>query len=135
MGPDSYLGPLPDWLARIAARLVSEGIFQTPPEQVIVNEYEPGQGIAAHIDCEPCFGDVIASLSSGSACIMEFTDTRSGEVIEHYLEPRSRLILSGESRFNWKHGIPARKSDIINGITRPRGRRLSLTFRNVIRMH
>ena len=60
---DAYLGPLPVWLRTLAERLQKEGLFQAQPDQVIVNEYLPGQGIASHVDCEPCFGDTIASLS------------------------------------------------------------------------
>ncbi|MBL8596335.1 MAG: alpha-ketoglutarate-dependent dioxygenase AlkB [Devosia sp.] len=68
---DSYLGPLPEWLATLVGGLSADGIFEAVPDQVIVNEYLPGQGIAAHVDCEPCFGDMIASLSLGSGCTME----------------------------------------------------------------
>ena len=129
---DSYLGPLPEWLATVASRLQRQGVFEDVPDQVIVNEYLPGQGIARHIDCEPCFGDTIASLSLGSPCTMEFADTRSDEERSQRLERGSLLILKGESRFQWQHGIPARKSDRVEGAVVPRGRRISLTFRNVI---
>jgi alkylated DNA repair dioxygenase AlkB len=129
---DSYLGPLPGWLAATATRLASEGIFDEVPDQVIVNEYLPGQGIAAHVDCEPCFGDIIASLSLGSACTMEFTPLNGRGATSQRLEPRSLLILKGESRFEWKHGIPARKADDVGGTWVQRERRVSLTFRNVV---
>ena len=43
---DMRIGPLPDWLQALAQRLYDEtGLFERPPEQVIVNEYEPGQGL------------------------------------------------------------------------------------------
>ena len=42
----SYLGPLPDWLGALAGELVSDGHFRQPPDQVFINEYLPGQGIA-----------------------------------------------------------------------------------------
>ena len=47
---ESYLGPLPDWLDRIAQRLWKDALFDRPPDQVIINEYLPGQGIAPHVD-------------------------------------------------------------------------------------
>lgn len=128
---DSCLGPLPDWLAVMADRLRKDGIFHQQPDQVIVNEYLPGQGIASHVDCEPCFGETIASLSLGSTCLMEFTHIDCGRSLTHTLAPRSMLVLSGEARFNWSHGIPARKSDVIEGKKVPRRRRVSLTFRTV----
>jgi hypothetical protein len=48
---------------------------------------------------------------------------------ELFLEPRSALILSGEARWAWKHGIPARTVDVWQQQERVRARRVSLTFR------
>lgn len=62
---DARLGALPDWLGSEVGALCGLGLFAPAPDQVIVNEYEPGQGIAPHIDCVPCFGPTIASLSLG----------------------------------------------------------------------
>ncbi len=122
--PDSYLGPLPDWLEPVTRKLS----FQ--PDQAIVNEYEPGQGISAHIDCVPCFGGTIASLSLGSGAVMQFANRNEKQEI--YLEPRSLIVLSGEARFRWAHAIPARKADMVGGFKIDRSRRLSLTFRTVL---
>jgi alkylated DNA repair dioxygenase AlkB len=127
-----YLGPLPDWATPIAERLAASGHFADPPDQLIINEYHPGQGIAAHIDCEPCFGEYIASLSLGSQCIMNFAEADGPERHSIALEPRSLLVLSGEARYGWTHGIAARKSDVIDGVRVLRSRRVSLTFRTVL---
>ena len=43
--PSLYVGPLPDWAAELAGRLHREGWFDEVPDQLIVNEYQPGQGI------------------------------------------------------------------------------------------
>lgn len=129
---DAYLGPLPSWLETLAERLHRERLFQRKPDQVIINEYLPGQGIAPHVDCEPCFGDTVASLSLGSACCMEFAQLQSGQRSAQILGPRSLLVLDGEARFHWTHGIPARKSDLVDGERVPRERRVSLTFRTVV---
>lgn len=123
------LGPLPPWAEALADRVEREGL-SARPEQVIVNEYEPGQGIAAHVDCVPCFGPVVLSLSLGSACTMDLRrDGAAPRAIT--LAPRSLLALSGEARLAWKHGIAARKSDVIDGVRVARGRRVSVTFRTV----
>lgn len=132
VGNDAYLGPLPDWLSSISKKLHNDGIFPSVPDQAIVNEYLPGQGISAHIDCVPCFADTIASLSLGSPCIMEFSNPGTGEKKSIVLEECSLIILSGSARYEWQHAIPARKSDIINGIKTERARRVSLTFRTII---
>jgi alkylated DNA repair dioxygenase AlkB len=132
VGNNTYLGPLPDWLSSLSKKLHDDRIFPLVPDQAIVNEYLPGQGISAHIDCVPCFADTIASLSLGSSCVMEFSNPKTGEKKSIVLEERSLIVLSGPARYEWQHAIPARKSDLINGIKTERTRRVSLTFRNVI---
>lgn len=57
----------------IASRLYEDTLMEVLPDQVIVNEYQPGQGIANHIDCISCFSGTVISLSLGSSCIMDFT--------------------------------------------------------------
>ena len=126
---DMKLGPLPNWLGEISSKLVEQKIFALMPDQVIINEYEPGQGIAAHIDCVPCFRNHIASLSLGGAVDMRFD--REGEAHNLRLMPQSLLALSGEARLKWRHGIAARKSDLVDGLRVPRSRRVSLTFRTI----
>src|SRR5947209_1300941 len=68
------LGELPLWVRATAERLVTNSCLPAAPDQMIVNEYEPGQGISPHVDCEPCFGAVICSLSLGSQCLMDFSE-------------------------------------------------------------
>lgn len=129
---ESYIGPLPEWILPIAQKLTDNKIFSTYPEQVIVNEYLPGQGISAHIDCVPCFGNIIASLSLGSSCIMKFENIEPKESRDLFLEQRSVTVFRDEARHQWTHAIPGRKSDTVNGIKIPRSRRISLTFRTMI---
>jgi alkylated DNA repair dioxygenase AlkB len=128
---EDYLGSLPELFQQLAQRLTDECHFQSLPDQVIVNEYEPGQGISAHIDCEPCFGATIASLSLLSACVMRFSAQAYSGQMDLYLQPASLLVLSGDARHFWTHAIPARKTDIIEGQKHRRSRRLSLTFRTM----
>lgn len=129
---DAYLGELPNWITPITKRLYDQNIFQIAPDQAIINEYKPGQGISAHIDCVPCFGGVIASLSLGSGAMMQLRNTRDNRKEELYLHERSLIVLSGVARYEWTHAIPSRKSDIINGFKIERSRRVSLTFRTMI---
>lgn len=123
------LGPLPEWTTPLTERLVRSVWFPCAPDQVIVNEYLPGQGISAHVDCVPCFGPVIASLTLGSGAVMVLTEPATGARAEVWLAPRSLLVLSGPARSSWRHAIPARRSDPGRG---PRGRQVSLTFRTVL---
>ncbi|NHK26295.1 alpha-ketoglutarate-dependent dioxygenase AlkB [Parvularcula flava] len=129
--PDMYLGEIPAPFATLAQRLVAGGHFARLPDQVIVNEYMPGQGIAPHTDCILCFGDTIASVSLLSACEMEFLHPPTGQREALYLEPGSLLVLSGPARYHWRHTIRPRRSDVVGGVRLQRTRRLSLTFRSV----
>ncbi len=97
--PEDYLGPLPTWAQELARRLhdPAGGLMARAPDQLIVNEYTPGQGISQHVD-RPVFGPVIASLSLGSKCVMKFTRPRSDDVRELVLPRRSLLILRGPAQ-------------------------------------
>lgn len=123
---------LPFWATEIGSKLCKDGYFNSMPDQLIVNEYLAGQGITDHIDCEPCFEDTVVSISLGSYTTMNFTKKLTKEKIPVVLPPKSAVILKGKSRFDWLHGIPARKSDKIKNIKKERTRRVSLTFRRVI---
>jgi alkylated DNA repair dioxygenase AlkB len=127
-----YLGPLPEWLNPLAERLYADGHIADVPDQAIINEYEPGQGIARHVDCIPCFGDTIISLSLGSACMMVYTEIATRREVPILLMPGSLVVMEGESRYEWMHAIPSRKSDVLNGQVIKRGRRISVTFRKVL---
>jgi len=93
------------------------------------------QGIPSHIDTHSVFEDTILSLSLGSACVMNFK--KEDQKIDVFLPARSLLIMTGEARYAWTHGICPRHSDIIktkNGnTTQERGTRISFTFRKVRR--
>jgi alkylated DNA repair dioxygenase AlkB len=130
--PSMYLGPLPAWAQALATRLVAEGHMAATPDQLIVNEYEPGQGIHAHVDCIPCFGPVVCSVTLGSQCLMELSSVERGEVEALLLERGSLLVLAGDARYKWRHGIRGRKTDTVGEKLLSRGRRVSLTFRTVI---
>jgi alkylated DNA repair dioxygenase AlkB len=117
--------PIPEFCTFVCDRLIEQHLIQERPDQMIVNEYQPGQGINGHIDSVSSFEDGIVSISMGSSVIMEFS--KGTEKREHVLQRLSAIVLHGEARFEWKHAIPARKSD--HGVARDR--RVSLTFRKV----
>ena len=127
-----YLGPLPAIFAAWASNLINESLFVDWPDQVIVNEYLPGQGISPHVDCRTCFGPVIGSISLLSPCMMEFN--KNAELHRQFLKPRGLLILKEDARYRYAHSISARKDDVMDDesvITRTR--RVSVTFRNIIK--
>jgi len=127
--PDQYLGPLPECFSPVIEKLSMTPEFGKTAEQIIVNEYEAGQGIASHID-RNTFGDVVASVSLGSEWPMEFS-SRNGQTIEVFMPIGMLLLMTGPSRFEWTHQIRPRKSDLRQGSRIPRTRRVSLTFRTL----
>jgi len=131
----SYLGALPDWAEKLANRLVSDRLMAVVPDQLIVNEYQAGQGIPSHRDCIPCFGATVSFLSLESPCLMEFTHVQTQQKADMMLLPGSLVLLEKEARYNWQHGIIARKIDIYKGRKFARQKRLSLTFREVLFPH
>ena len=131
--PNMRLEPLPDWVAELAEHLYHEiGLFARIPDQAIVNEYEPGQGIALHAD-KDCFGAVVATVSLGDDWEMKLRPvggTRDDDK-RIMLVRGSALVMAGAARFRWMHGIDKRKTERGRDGKRARRRRLSLTFRTV----
>lgn len=130
---DTCPNDLPEWLQRLSHKLHKDGYMPEVANQVLVSEYQPGQGIGGHIDREPWFKDTIIALSLGSSCIMEFTNQYDRtKKVAVWLARRSIAVLREAARYTWLHGIPARKSDVWDGRKYARQRRVSLTFRSVI---
>ncbi|XP_055599137.1 alkylated DNA repair protein alkB homolog 8 [Uranotaenia lowii] len=104
------------------------------PDQLTVNRYEVGQGIPPHVDTHSAFQDPIVSLSLGSDIVMDFRNTKGCHVSVD-VPRRSLLIMSGESRYGWTHGITPRKMDTIKMgkslSVRRRDVRVSFTFRKL----
>lgn len=95
--------------------------------QCIVNVYDPGEGIAPHVDA-PVYGPVIACYTFGdTGRVMEFM--KDGVSHELYTEPGSLYVMAGAARRDWSHGMARRKTDLVNGKRARRGRVVSVTFR------
>ena len=123
--------PFPRWATVIGERL-SPFFDGAMPEQCIVNEYRPGQGIGMHVD-HASFGDIVVSLSLGDAWTMNFRPrsarpyAREGLASDEValLPRRSVLVLRGPARSAWMHGIdPAANAHRA-------ATRLSATFRTL----
>jgi alkylated DNA repair dioxygenase AlkB len=120
--------PIPPWCDSVMDRLVERGVITERPDQMIVNEYMPGQGIYPHVDDPSSFDDGIVSLSLGSNIAMDLIECRTpSNKKEVLLRRRSVIAFHGDARYRWRHGIVARMTD--HGVKR--GRRVSLTFRKM----
>lgn len=123
-----HIGPLPAFALGMANDLLAVPSYGQESDQLILNEYLPGQGISAHVDCETCFNDRVAIVSLGWPYEMEFQNTQSKSVAKILLGVGSLLVLADEARYQWMHCIRAKLKD--RGI--PRRRRISMTFRKVL---
>jgi len=134
--PTRRLGELPAWVkapllngyksAPTERDILSD--FCNAVDQVTVNEYLSGQGIRPHVDNPTSFTELIVALSLLSPVMMDFRhpDDRKKCVL---LPARSLLVLSGDSRYIWSHGIGFRKTEWVDGEVQLRSRRVSITYR------
>ena len=81
--------------------------------QVIVNNYEKGQGISAHTDVKE-YGEIIGCFTIGGGATMRFS--KGDQKYDLYVNPNSLYIMTGDSRHNWKHEMLSRKSDVVDGV-------------------
>ncbi|KAH9733730.1 Fe2OG dioxygenase domain-containing protein [Citrus sinensis] len=64
---------LPPWLTMITRRIYEKsGLFPSAINHILINEYQPNQGIMPHQD-GPAYFPVVAILSLGSPVVMDFT--------------------------------------------------------------
>jgi alkylated DNA repair dioxygenase AlkB len=100
--------PIPDfllWVRDVAARFA--GTRSDRLAHALVTEYQAGSSIGWHRD-KAEFGDVIG-VSLLSPCTFRLR-RRAGSKWERYsivAEPRSAYLMSGPSRSQWEHSIPA----------------------------
>jgi alkylated DNA repair dioxygenase AlkB len=112
----------------LAERVGRDAGFERFPENCVINEYIPPLGIGPHRDYAD-FGGIVACVSLGSDIVVDFTHPDRGLRVPVHVPARSFWCISGEARWQWLHGIAPRLTDVIGGIRRPRGRRVSITFR------
>lgn len=96
--------------------------------QCIINVYEAGQGISAHIDDTKLFGDTIVCFTFGeTGRTMEFLN--KGKIIEKiYTKPNSMYVMTNDFRYKYPHQMSKRKTDSEG----KRGKIISITFRQVL---
>lgn len=151
---------IPEWLENYAEKISSYGVFDGKvANHVLVNEYNPGEGIMPHED-GPLYFPTVTTISLGSHTLLNFyhpvrkeehdeeASIPQTEENRYFLsllvEPRSLLILRDEMYITYLHGIKPLYEDTINenianikatnasiGDTLARSRRVSLTIRYV----
>ena len=128
----------PNQLLCIADVLYKYNLMRQKPNQIIINKYEPGQGISAHRDHMKYFTGDIATLSLGSEYVMKFrphpenTSVDSKKFYDVLLPVGSLAVMKDDARSLWTHEISNTKTDMIDGKRIKRGTRISITFRTVL---
>lgn len=148
------LGTLSTALLSFLPSKTHELLFPPPgaparARQVIINFYNPGEGITPHVDLLDRFGDGIIGVSLGSGCVMRFARAERGALLTRpdlgddkragwdvFLPHGSIYVMSEEARFGWTHGIDGRREDWVEeSVGSDHGRwvvrsiRVSITFR------
>jgi alkylated DNA repair protein alkB family protein 8 len=120
---------IPDMCAKLLER---QELNQEGYNQLTINEYSPGVGIASHCDTHSAFTDVIAVVSLLAPITIDFVSHDALKKVAVVIPSRSLFLMGGESRYGWRHSIASRKSDKDpgTGSLTSRFRRVSLTFRN-----
>jgi alkylated DNA repair dioxygenase AlkB len=106
-------------LRETAARFA--GMEPARLQHVLVTEYDAGAGIGWHRD-KDVFGEVVG-VSLLASCVFRLRRALAAsrwERVSLTAEPRSAYLLSGPSRTEWEHSIPAVAS-----------LRYSITYRNL----
>ncbi|KAH8692858.1 hypothetical protein BGW36DRAFT_303040 [Talaromyces proteolyticus] len=118
--------PLPAWLQDpiIHPRLEALGCFADSPHQgpnhVLINEYQPGQGIMPHED-GPAYYPLVVTVSIGAPIVLDIYEKSGGGEESGCLdrtprfrvlqEPRSLLITTAGLYTQYLHGIEERLRD------------------------
>ncbi|KAA3438403.1 alpha-ketoglutarate-dependent dioxygenase AlkB [Rufibacter hautae] len=123
--------PMPPLIHKVSEQITEQGIVSLKPDQVIINEYFPGEGLRPHKD-RNYFENQICGVNLGSGCIMKFIHIKNKDVVDVEVPRRSVYVMQDDARYKWNHSIPSRKKDVVDGNVKHRERRLSITYRKVI---
>lgn len=99
--------PIPEYIRTIVEKIQPH--FSEEINQVIVNAYNSGQGIAPHIDHTKYFGKEICSLSLNCATDIIFEMNGKKKSID--AKRRYLLIMKNEARYKWKHSLKMPKTE------------------------
>lgn len=121
---------IPDVLLNLVNKVEQELKLNNYFNQIIVNHYNPGQGISKHTDHTRWFDNTICVVSLGGNTTMVFYNGRFKK--KQRIERKSLMVMSDDIRYNWQHEIKAQRTDLINNKRIARRPRISITFRRAI---
>lgn len=112
--------PIPEELYELIEAVEDQVCSKTTSfkiNQCIVNKYEAGEGIGAHIDHKTLFSGIIVTVSLLSDCVITFVKEK--ESVSVPAQRRSCIILEKEARYDWTHALKCSE------------KRISITFRQI----
>lgn len=80
--------------------IIGEKIISKEFDQLIINEYKPGQQISFHTDHTKQFGPIIACITIGESVPIKFKN--GNNIKEINIETGSIYIMTCESRYQWQ---------------------------------
>ena len=110
--------PIPEWLDQLMDYTLP--MLNVKFDQIIINEYTPGQQIAYHTDHVKLFGPMIACITVGKSIPIQFQ--KDGIVKTLNIESGSMYIMTDEARYQWQHSLKNNSKET----------RYSITYRTVI---
>jgi len=128
------------WIGQRIQSCIEERLGQKCKDfnQLLINQYAPNQGINYHTDKTHCFGPVIADVSLFSCCVINYKDkmaignANKNKIKSVLLQPRSLVVMTGPSRYEWLHGIEAKREHKFCGHRIRQDVRYSFTFRHAM---
>lgn len=139
---------IPEWLQTFVDKIAHLDVFSGyKPNHVLVNEYQPGQGIMPHTD-GPLFYPTVTTISCGSNTTLEILENTAerAKIGDIFLERRSLVVLQDDVYSKYLHSISEKSDDVISdkcvnvkecsqevciGAVFKRDTRISLTIRYV----
>ena len=136
---------IPNWLQTHIDKVHQLGIFgdenTTKPNHVLINEYEPGQGISPHLDGS-LFYPTIATISLGSHTVLNFYQPLSKQEMSNsccssledrlkfkiYIPRRSLILIQDQMFHHYLHGI---EGNLLRGIDNKTVRRFKRKQNNL----
>lgn len=116
--------PIPDYLMDLVVpdrinQIIGSVLIEKPFEQLIINEYKPGQQIGHHVDHKTQFGPIIACITIGQSVPIQFKLSEITKIIKP--EEGSLYLMTGDARYKWSHSLKNTLSE----------NRYSLTYRTI----
>ncbi|TRY68852.1 hypothetical protein TCAL_03215 [Tigriopus californicus] len=123
--------PIPKWLTDHIDDIMNLKAFtpENRPNNVLLNEYLPGQGIMPHFDGDS-YHPVITTISLGSHTVLnfyrDFDEDQSDNSLQGrrkfslMVEPRSLLVLTQDLYSKYLHGIDEVTEDHLDHVSNPK---------------